>query len=561
MKKPDSAIYHEMVNKHIQSGQLFVFIRKFAPDAHEYGGAYAGQLQTYAALTRYISDNWWRGEKCAFAWTLQDGDDVVATGTIPFSEDRVRQKQIEDFLGPQAAAPEPQYPELARAALPWTAPSGAQVPMAPAGPPMGGQMPPMGGQMPPQNPMSALAGYQYGAQAGQVQAGFQAPPQPFYAQPQPQMAPQFAPSPRQYQLPPVAQPVVRSSEEELAALRRRVYELEAGVGVPGVRQFQPEVAEEEEEEDPTLQKIAELEAMVQSMQNGVMPNGHVPGQPFQPWQPGQPGHPAQPGHPGQYPGMPGHYPQYVQQAPPQPQDEMALMLAKMKQLREFTEAMGVSPSRDIDVKIREMEQKMWQQQQQHAEALNNLQMKQLMDQIAQLKNERKTELSAAKQEPEEKEKLPPFEDVNGIKIPRDPETGELDYNFSKIAALNSGTLMEQIVAVLSIYKDNKDSERKVLIAQAEAAAAAARAHAQQAPMLQEPYHAPTQQHHHQPSDDDDVAAAPSPKYAERAAEPQPDPSPPERQQVSFVAPPRPAALEDAPPVAAEKTDDGGVCAT
>lgn len=303
------------------------------------------------------------------------------------------------------------------------------------------------------------------------------------------------------------------------------------------------------------------------MQAGMPGMPGMPGQPsFQQWSPGMPGMPGmqQP----MQPGMPGHYPQYVQQAPPPPQDQMADMLANMRRLREFTEAMGVSPSKDIDLKIREMEQKMFQQQQQHQEALNEMRMGQLMDQIKQLKDERKTELHSARQEPEEKEekpKLPPFEDVNGVKIPRDPESGELDYNMAKIAALNSGMLMEQLVALVSIYKDHKDNERKAMVAQTEAQASVIRAQMQQqAPVL-----------HGGAVNDSDVASAPSPKYAEREPPPTPAPPPPappapppvqERQQVVFVTPPRPVALEDAPSAeevaeTAELADDPGVCAT
>ena len=177
-----SAVYHAAVAEHLWSGNLMVFIRRFRPDPSDHGGIYAGQVPTYAKLVTYVRDNFFQGQACEFVWTLQLDEEVVAQGNIPFAEDRLRMKQIEDYLGPSAPVVQPEYPELPQAIVPWQSQPQPQPQPQPQQPPY---QPPQQQYQPPQQQ-------------------YQAP------QPQPQYQPQYQPQPPQYQgapmLPPYQQP-------------------------------------------------------------------------------------------------------------------------------------------------------------------------------------------------------------------------------------------------------------------------------------------------------------------------------------------------------------------
>jgi hypothetical protein len=160
-------------------------------------------------------------------------------------------------------------------------------------------------------------------------------------------------------------------------------------------------------------------------------------------------------------------PQFVQQAPPPPPtmvDDMANTLKKMNELKQMSQMMGFAPAEGVDQKIKEIEQQMQRERQAHAEMLVKIQMDGLRSEIAELKKARTDLVPAASAPTDIEPSTPPspFEDVNGIKIPKDPETGELDYDLGKIAKLNGGAILEQGMALFSLYNDRKESELKHL---------------------------------------------------------------------------------------------------
>jgi len=159
--------------------------------------------------------------------------------------------------------------------------------------------------------------------------------------------------------------------------------------------------------------------------------------------------------------------------------ELSAALQQLNHFKEMGKALGLAPSEDVASKIRTLEtqmladrtaheRQMLQATQSHNDMLVKLQMDTLRTELAELRSARSAEI-VSRTTPEAPEvRGPQFEEVDGFRIPKLPD-GELDYSVDKILKLNAGKALEQIIALASLWKDNKDNERKAMMAQLEAA--------------------------------------------------------------------------------------------